>query len=337
MLPRFPISLAFGLALGLAPITRLSAATLSPPTVFTGMCDASGAVALDADHFAVANDEDNVIRIYRAMDGGAPVQAFDVSGFLKVDPRKPETDLEGACWLGNKAFWIGSHGRNRSGKFRPNRDYLFATTFVKTNGGFELVPAGQPYTHLLADLIAEPRLKRFKLDAASQLAPKAPGALNIEGIAGTPDGHLLIGFRNPIPGDRALVVPLLNPEEILIGQRARLGDPLLLDLGGRGVRDLARWQDGYLISAGPFNGEGSFALYTWAGGQATPKLIPGIKLKHFHAEAIIAYPDRPGMFQLLSDDGTRDFDGTACKDLPDPNQRQFRSLWVLLPNADAGQ
>jgi hypothetical protein len=29
------------------------------------MCDASAAVALDADHFVVADDENNVLRIYR--------------------------------------------------------------------------------------------------------------------------------------------------------------------------------------------------------------------------------------------------------------------------------
>ena len=32
---------------------------------YRGPCDASAAVALDADHFVVAGDEDNTLRVYR--------------------------------------------------------------------------------------------------------------------------------------------------------------------------------------------------------------------------------------------------------------------------------
>lgn len=334
-MPRCVDGVAVGLlAAWLAALPRARAATISTPTVYTGMCDASGAVALDAGHFAVANDEDNVIRIYQTEPPGPPVQAFDLSGFLQVDPRKPETDLEAVGWLGDKVFWIGSHGRNRAGKYRPNRDYLFATSFTKTASGFQLVPVGKPYHRLLADLLREPRLQAFQLAEGSFLAPKSPGAVNIEGLAGTPDGHLLLGFRNPVPAGRALLVPLLNPDGILAGEDARLGDPILLDLGGRGVRDIARWHDGYLISAGPAGSVGDFALYAWAGGGAKPKRIKGVRLKHFHAEGIVVYPDRPRSFQLLSDDGTRPIGGVPCKQLPDASQRGFRSLWIDLDDAD---
>lgn len=48
--------------------------------IFTGMCDASGAVELSRDLFAVADDEDNVLRIYDANRGGAPLSSSDVSG-----------------------------------------------------------------------------------------------------------------------------------------------------------------------------------------------------------------------------------------------------------------
>src|SRR4051812_31397526 len=40
---------------------------------FVGACDASGAVPIDERHFAVADDEDNVIRVYDAVAGGKPV------------------------------------------------------------------------------------------------------------------------------------------------------------------------------------------------------------------------------------------------------------------------
>src|SRR4051812_47763733 len=101
--------------------------TVSDETIFRGMCDASAAVALDDDLFAVANDEDNTIRVYHAAKGGPPVSSVDLSAFLRVDPKFPETDLEGAAWLGDRIFWMASHGRNHDGKFRASRDRFFAT------------------------------------------------------------------------------------------------------------------------------------------------------------------------------------------------------------------
>ena len=38
-----------------------------------GICDASGAIALDEEHFVVANDEDNILRVYRSDTSGTPV------------------------------------------------------------------------------------------------------------------------------------------------------------------------------------------------------------------------------------------------------------------------
>jgi hypothetical protein len=49
------------------------AATLSEPTPYLGMCDASAAVSLNAELFVVANDEDNALRVYRRQPGGLPV------------------------------------------------------------------------------------------------------------------------------------------------------------------------------------------------------------------------------------------------------------------------
>src|SRR5438309_1135133 len=126
------------------PLLILLPALLEPPnaaapenpvvkaTVYHGMCDASAAVALDDKLFAVANDEDNILRIYHLGRGGAPVQSFDLSPFLKVDPKFPETDLEGAAWLGDQIFLIGSHGRNRDGKYRESRHRFFAITVQKS-------------------------------------------------------------------------------------------------------------------------------------------------------------------------------------------------------------
>jgi hypothetical protein len=300
------------------------------PLVYRGICDASGAVPIGTNCFAVADDEVNQIRIYRRDTGGWPVRVLDLTSFLETDPRSPESDLEAGARIGDRAYWISSHGRNQRGHVRVSRHRFFATDIkADATGEVELVPVGRPYTELLRDLAAEPKLKRFKLKAAAGGMPKARGALNIEGLCGTPDGHLLIGFRNPIPGGLALLVPLLNPDELLAGQHARFGDPIRLDLGGLGIRDLAFWQGEYLISAGPYDGQGQFRLYRWAGGTARPRHLRGIHFGDLHPEAIIIYPDLGfHKVQLLSDDGTRSIDGCLCKQLSE-SQKRFRAVWVV--------
>src|SRR5207247_2531869 len=138
---------------------------------------------------------------------------------------------------------------------------------------------------LLDDLAGDPKLKRFNLAAASRLEPKARGALNIEGLSATPDGHLLIGFRNPIPGGKALLVPMLNPDAVIHGQAAKFSEPILLDLGGLGIRDMAYWDGQYTIIAGPSAGKRQSRLYEWLGGTTTPRRVKHTDLKGLNPEA----------------------------------------------------
>ena len=321
--------LGYSLGLLSAGTLVLRAASVTETTFYFGMCDASAGVALDATHFVVANDEDNPIRIYRADQGGLPLQTFDFSRTLRADPYKPEMDLEGACWLGDRIFWISSHGRNKDGEVRPSRQILFATSCMKTATGFDMKVTGRPYRMLLADLAADPRLRSFHLEEASRLAPKMPGALNIEGLCATPDHKLLIGFRNPLPQSQALLIPLDNPEQMIAGQRAKFGEPILLPLDGLGVRDIAFWKDQYLIIGGAIDGQFKSALFLWDGNKGSqPKRVDWLNLDHFNPEALIVYEGRDTAFQVLSDDGTRRIGTESCKHLHDPKQRRFRSVWV---------
>ena len=100
-------ALALTLFAGSAPGAPASAAM-----GYRGPCDASAAVALDADHFVVAGDEDNTLRVYRRGRpepvGEAPLAAFLASG-------NKESDLEAAAAVGQRIYWIASHGRNSKG------------------------------------------------------------------------------------------------------------------------------------------------------------------------------------------------------------------------------
>jgi len=297
---------------------------------YKGMADASGGVAVGSDLFVVADDEQNILRVYRRDAGGSPVKEFDVNAFLEVEGDSPEADLEGCARLGQRIYWIGSHGRNKNGKPRPNRCRFFATELTGTNSEVALTPVGRPCKRLLSDLLAEPRYARFELAKAAERAPKTEGALNIEGLSATPEGHLLIGFRNPVPGGKALVAPLLNPAEVIEGEPARFGEPILLDLGGIGIRDIAYYEQSYVIIAGSWHGGGPFQLYRWSGGQAAPQPIKVDHLNEYNPEGIIIYPDE-GLqkFQIVSDDGKLEVDGVPGKQVKDSAKKSFRSFWIV--------
>jgi len=301
---------------------------LVQPMRFAGMCDASGAVPIGSHLFLVVSDEDNVLRLYDSTQPGFPLKEYDYNEFLGVHGKSLEADLEAGTRMGNRAFWIGSHGRNRVGKFRENRDRFFATDIQEEGETMRLEPVGRPYDGLLEDLIEDPRFARFHLADAALHAPKEEWALNIEGLAATPEGHLLIGFRNPVPEGKALIIPMLNPNEVVLGKRARLGEPIQLDLDGLGIRDMTYFQGTYLIIAGPVGGGSHFQLYRWAGSKAAPEPIKVKHLNEYHPEAIIVYPQK-GLqeIQILSDDGARLIQGVPCKD-KDPSQQGFRSVWL---------
>jgi hypothetical protein len=328
---------AAGLALAFLLAANASSARAGEVDVmtFSGLCDASAAVSLEAGFFAVADDEDNVLRIYHPQAGPMPMQSLDMSRFLRVDPREPEADFEGAARMGEKIFWITSHGRNTSGKVRSSRQRFFATTLSKTNGTVTLAPFGQPYDRLLDDLCSDPRLRRFNLAAAASKAPKTRGALNIEGLAATPDGKLWIGFRNPIPDGQALLVPLLNPAEIVSGGTAQLGDPVLLSLGGKGIRSITEWRGQFLLVAGAFDGGGRSDLYLWDGKAAAAELQQRLDYGRLNPEALAEIPAvTESDLLIVSDDGNVIVGKKPCKKLKDPRQKRFRA--ALVPSVSIG-
>lgn len=296
-----------------------------PEYRFTGMCDASAGIFLSEDLLVVADDEQNLINTYSIEKKGSPISKLDLTSFLQVSRKNPEVDLEGAARVGDTIYWIASHGRNEKGEVRLSRQRFFATDVVN----HALKTKGAPYVRLLEDLASAPGLAALNLRGAARSAPKDAGALNIEGLCARPDGSLLIAFRNPVPNEKALLVPLLNPAEICQGKpsiRARFGDPLFVDLGGKGIRDMVRIGATYYILAGEYDGGRKRELYQWTGGA-----IQEIKIKSeakINLEALLPLP-QGNEFLVLSDDGGRKTGGEKCKDLP-PAQRSFRGFLLKL-------
>jgi hypothetical protein len=338
---------------------------------FSGMCDASAAVALDDATFIVADDENNTFRLYRRDRPGLPVESIPWDAHLGIDPatdEHPEVDIEGAAMLGDRVYWISSHGRNKDGTWRPNRHRFFAITVTRDRQRVRIEPFGKPIDTLATKLVADRRLRPFKLDAALQpgrdrvkrLAPKRDG-FNIEGLSAMADGRsLLLALRNPRPNGNALLIPLVNPEAVVREATSpEFGDPIELDLryardgqtrplGVRSIEYSPR-DESYLIVAGPHDEEKVFAIYRWSGRPTDPpRLLPEDtatvnREPVFTPEALMLFPgDR--RILLLSDDGAlrvkvgspaecrkSAFDRGYCeaKDLLDGSRKTFRGLWLV--------
>jgi hypothetical protein len=298
---------------------------------YTGMCDASAAIALDDRHFVVADDESNTLHVYEHGKGTA-VKTVPLAKFLKTKPDK-ESDLEGTARIGTRIYWISSHGRNKDGELQPRRHRFFAAEMCATSPP-SVVAVGVPYEKMQEHLIKAADLAAYELGKAAELAPEAKDGFNIEGLAATPDGKLLIAFRNPLPGGKAFVVPLENPDDLLTGDAAqapRFGKPIDLNLGKRGIRSIELIGDAYYIVAGPTADEGTFALYRWPtkpGGVAAS--LDAELPSTFRPEVLFANTDGSSIM-LLSDDGEVKVQGMNCKDLKEkPEQQSFRAVTLPL-------
>ena len=300
---------------------------------FQRACDASAAMRVaDTDFFVTASDEDYLLRVYDRNSPGAPIAELDVSTFLEpVDPTK-EPDIEGSAQIGDRVYWIGSHGRDKDGEEQEGRQRLFATGVEVIAGRPSLRTVGRPYKKLLSDLATAPSLAEFDLSTAATRKPEDPGGLNIEGLAATAEGHLLVGFRNPVPAGLALIVRIENPGDVVMGTAApKVSKRAILDLGGRGVRALEATPDGKLfVLAGSFNDEKDFALFQWDGTNAAPAIVlDGARLNALNAEELVLWPDTPDRVHVFSDDGDALVGEKKCKKA-ELSARSFRVTAVPL-------
>jgi len=312
--------------------TRVYATELTDVREFRAMCDASAMIPVGDEYFLAANDEDNTLRLFARDAGDEPVADFTLDKLLGVAKPSPEVDLEGAARIGELAYWIGSHGNNKDGEPRPNRRRFFALRIMGEGANTRIELVGRPATGLVEALAADKRLADCRWHELTSLAPEQRGAVNIEGLAATPEGTLWIAFRNPVPAGQTLLVELSNPRQVLDGEPFALGQIARLDLGGGGVRSMEYWpaERAYLLIRGPYNDDGPFELWRWSGEPAEqPTRLPQGEIVGSTPESIAFFDDHPRDAFVLSDDGTRDVDGEDCKAAPKRN-RHFRAGWVRL-------
>ncbi|EJJ29708.1 DUF3616 domain-containing protein [Rhizobium sp. CF142] len=284
---------------------------------YQGICEASAAALVDASHMAVASDDFSAIMIYQ-RGKPKPVTKF---------PLDDVTDIEGAARIGDTIFWLTSHSLNSSGQDKPKRKELFATA-VSADG--TLSSSGEVYRNLRADMAAALKLSEGDLKTH----------VNIEGLAATSEGHLLIGLRGPVPDNRAIVLELANPMQLVkLGTgdtgSAKMTQVVTMDLSdgpgttGRGVRDIARVGNRYLVLAGsePDGGNPPPKLFWWDGnadGRVTSG--PDADFSGMTPEAIVVWNDHEG--EILSDSGGAMIKGVACADKDPPKDAFFPAIDV---------
>ncbi len=334
-----------------------------PYMVYRGASDASAAVALGNDLFVLADDENNMLRVYKVNPASQPISSCDLTPFIVDDPKYPEADIEGATIVNGRIYWITSHGRNKDGQMRQNRYSFFATSVKVEKDGVILAPVGKPCRTLIHEMIKSETTKHLELNSATRfdvkthkkLAPKKEG-VNIEGLCATPDGKTLyIGFRNPQSFDRAtsekraIVIPLNNPKQVIEnGAPPIFGLPILWNLDGLGIRSMeySDFHKSYFIIAGPHDEASGFSLYRWSGQKEEQPVrvnnFPADK-NEFTPEALVVF-ENSGRLLVLSDDGSivvNISDASEClkgkilkdgkclnKYLSEQDKKRFRGMWL---------
>ncbi|MCC5641830.1 putative Ig domain-containing protein [Nostoc sp. CHAB 5824] len=331
----------------------------------TGTSDASTAIPVSGTFFLEADDENQVLRLYDYSKSGLPVTGFDFTNSLGLTQTDGsgvlrEVDIEASTKVGNRIFWLGSQSNSDDGKSRPNRDRVFATDITGTGASTTLSYGGR-YNFLKEDIInwdvnnghgKGANFYGLAASAATDVASKQTNGYNIEGLEIAPNNTTAyIAFRAPQvpPSGRAnaLIVQVTNFASLISASSggtqgsAQFGDPIELDLGGRGIREIRKNANNqYVIIAGPAGDAGAapndFCLYTWDGNpNSAPQLRAATFPASFNPEGIISIPDNltnSAQIQFISDDGNTILynDGTSAKDLSENNFKKFRTDSITL-------
>jgi len=219
----------------------------------------------DGEFLAIGADEGTAIQILRRADDGHFVVSHSIN--LVAEQDDGEVDIEGIAYSDNgRLYVVGSHSRRRQriddrrrkkdnrkqlekSESEPGREKLFE---LRIDSSGKLTDDIET-TSLQSRIESDPILGPF-----SQIPGKENG-VDIEGIAAIGD-ELVVAFRGPVL--RGGHVPVLKfdfdkPED---------AETLLINLGDRGFRDIARVSDGFLLIGGPVGNEPiSFDLYHWNG------------------------------------------------------------------------
>lgn len=280
-------------AVALFSASASSAQTVNPESAYWSVAPAfsksddartniSGAACASAQSCLAVNDQKKYAQFF-SISGNKIVPGALVG--LLPDGADGDPDGEGAAYDTGYFYVIGSHGLSRKkGKFEKESFLVFR---FKRGGAVE----------------KSARL-REAMRAAQPIAPFAEKPLNanganIEGIA-VAGGRLYAGFRGPSIDGRAFILDAAVDGIFGIAPLDTKVHALALG-AGRGIRDLARVDDGVLVLAGPVTeGGGGPSVFHWNAAGALKKIadlggtLPGAK-----AETLLLLEQQPQRYRVL--------------------------------------
>lgn len=210
-------------------------------------------------------------------------------------------DLQDAAWDGTgHAYVVASHARTPLGE-APEGRYRIGRLHLDATGR---VLSAQHSDALLRGIVEN---VPFLADAIRRTPARS--GLNVEGLAWSPEGHLLVGLRAPTVTESrprphggqedAVVLRVRNPADLFSGQPADLADTVKLDLRGQGIRGIAFdparrcwWLLSGLSPALTHPATAPWGLWRWDGrGEPVPVPLPSaVELREPTAVAVAEDP-----------------------------------------------
>jgi hypothetical protein len=230
------------------------------------------------------------------------------------DGKPVELDAEGVAFADGNFFVVGSHGRPRheaeakkeaknKAKAEASR-YVFRIRFDLNRVDEDGRLAGD------VEIKASTELPKFIKDRP-ELAPSFDQALEdngltIEGVA-VSGGRIYFGMRGPLLPDKSAAILSVPLPALFDGQSGNAQLHRMNLKKSRGIRDLAAFENGFLLIAGPVNdppdgsvNDGDYAVYWWDGTNQTMQLAEiksfGNKVK---PEGILPIDRKNGKLRVL--------------------------------------
>ena len=300
---------AFGVGLSLSAILMIIALFKSIPITpstknqFLHIYEPSGAVLLNDGKVLLVEDESreslklvNINKTGSVEELNTPIMSKETKNIFKNKIR----DLEGVTSNGSYYIYaITSHSTNKKHKHKIPREQI-----VRFRYHNKKVSQVKLYHGLLDSLkLLHPKFKKslFKREKISRKEE-----INIEALTWDKENkNLLIGLRGPLINNKAVIVPLKNPDDIFDKkENPKLGEPILLDLKGNGIRGMS-WDNnrqGYWIIAGDV-GKRKKAFSLWFWDKKYNKLSKNREITNIGFAEGITYIDNIGIF-IVRDDGS---------------------------------
>jgi len=206
---------------------------------------------------AVGPEKQNALQIFKADGSNSFQWVRDEAVFGPEDDGCSDADLEGIAIMDDHAYVVGSHAlaEEKGGGRRANRQCDRRRSLVELRLGAD----GRVVSRKAIDLARH--IAQHAVLAPFTDLSNADNGIDIEGIAITAE-QILIGFRGPVLRDGTVPVLVLNRQDPAQPSAIRH-----VQLGGRGIRDMARVSDGFLLIAGPAAGPDVPSDIVWWDGQ----------------------------------------------------------------------